>query len=366
MIAAQRERISRPSGLDEANLVTLAIRPFGEAFQEEGFRRDVVARDLAALRALPGVADATFISPFPLQGGGISSLFKPEGAPDSARVRTPVYAADAHALSTLGLELVEGRSLEESDMPEAPGSGPQNCLITQDLADALFPGKPAVGQLIRGDGPFANVVVGVVRRMVTPYGGGPMESRVVIGPAAPPPATFLSYMVRADPGELDRVFGAVADALLDVEPARVVEARALADVKQGGYAFNLFLVRSLETIALLLLAVTALGIFGVTSFSVTQRTKQIGTRRALGASRGAILRYFLVENTLMTVMGAVLGLAGAWALNVLLVTRFDGARPGPVLVAAGLLLVWAVGVAATAAPARRAARLSPSLATRTV
>lgn len=366
MIVAQRERISRPSGLDEANLLTVAIRPWGEAFQEIGFRRDLVARDLAALRALPGVADATRISPFPLQGGGSSSLLKPEGAPDSAKVRAPVYGADPHVLSTLGLELAEGRGLVEGDMPQAPGPQSLNCLITRDLAEALFPGRSAVGQLIRGGGPFSNVVVGVVDRMVTPYGGGPMESRIVILPGTPPPATFMSYMVRARPGELDRVFGALDGALLGVEPARVVEVRALADVKTGGYAFNLFLARSLETIAVLLLAVTALGIFGVTSFSVTQRTKQIGTRRALGATRGAILRHFLVENTLITAMGAGLGLVGAWALNVLLVTRFDGERLGPFLVAAGLLLVWAVGIAATAAPARRAARLSPALATRTV
>jgi putative ABC transport system permease protein len=366
MIVAQRDRVSRPSGLDEANLLTIAIRPWGEAFQEVGFRRELVTRDLAALRALPGVADATRIGPFPLQGGGSSSLFKPEGAPDSAKVRAPVYGTDPRTLSTLGLELVSGRGLEEGDMPETTGPQPLNCLITQDLAESLFPGEPAAGKLIRSGGPFAATVVGVVRRMVTPYGGGPMESRIVLTPAGPPSETFMSYMVRVRPGELDRVFGALSGALLGVEPARVVEVQALADVKTGGYAFNLFLARALETIALLLLAVTALGVFGVTSFSVTQRTKQIGTRRALGASRGAILRHFLIENTLITAMGTSLGLLGAFALNVLLVTRFDGTRLGIGLIAAGLLVVWLVGVAATAAPARRASLLSPALATRTV
>ena len=83
-------------------------------------------------------------------------------------------------------------------------------------------------------------------------------------------------------------------------------------------------MRVLGIITLLLLTVTALGIFGTTSFSVTQRTKQIGTRRALGASRSEIVRYFLVENSLIAAMGIALGLVGAMGLNVFLVTNFPG------------------------------------------
>ena len=142
--------------------------------------------------------------------------------------------------------------------------------------------------------------------------------------------------------------------------------QTLLEIKGLGYALNRLQVQLVAVIMALLLTVTALGIFGTTSFSVTQRIKQIGTRRALGATRPEILRYFLVENTLISLLGIVLGLAGAYALNVVLVTRYAGSKLGPGLVVAGVLILWLVGVAATVVPARRAARLSPALATRTV
>jgi putative ABC transport system permease protein len=158
----------------------------------------------------------------------------------------------------------------------------------------------------------------------------------------------------------------VDTALLGLQPERLITLRTMAEVKGGGYALNVFLVRVLAVIAALLLAVTALGIFGTTSYSVTQRTKQIGTRRALGASRAEILRYFLIENTLVSAIGIGLGLAAALGLNVVLVNNFAGSKLGPGLVAAGVLVLWLVGVAATIVPARRASRLPPALATRTV
>jgi putative ABC transport system permease protein len=367
MLREQAARVGRPSGMDEANLLAVTIQPFGAQFQDAGFLRDLVQRDMAALRALPDVADATQMGPIPLQGGGSSTSFKPLGAPDTDKVRAPVYFADEHVLSTLGLELVEGRALASTDAPE--GSGPQisNCLVTRDLADAVYPGQSPIGKLIEsGDPDYPDVIVGVVRRMVTPYGGGPMESRIVIYPAGSPFPSFQSYLVRAKPGGLNRLVASLDDTLIGVEPDRVIRVQTLLEIKGLGYALNRLQVQLVAVIMALLLTVTALGIFGTTSFSVTQRIKQIGTRRALGATRPEILRYFLVENTLISLLGILLGLAGAYALNVVLVTRYAGSKLELGLVGVGVLILWLVGVAATVVPARRASRLSPALATRTV
>jgi putative ABC transport system permease protein len=367
MIQEQRQRIGRPSGIDEKNLMTVQIRPWGQAFADEGTRKDIVRRDLETLRAMPEVADASLMSPIPLQGGGSSGMYKALGGKDSDKVRAPIYNADEHVLSTLGLELVEGRALADTDQPLKNGPQILNCLVTRDFADAVFPGQSPIGKMIdSGNVEFPDVIVGVVARMVTPYGGGPMESQVVIYPAGPPGGSFISYVVRAKPGELEHAMGRVDDVLLGLQAERLVDLQTMAAVKGGGYALNAFVMRVLAVIAGLLLAVTALGIFGTTSFSVTQRTKQIGTRRALGASRAEILRYFLVENSLVSGIGIALGLAGAFALNVPLVTQFAGSKLGPGLTIAGVLLLWLVGVGATIVPARRASRLSPALATRSV
>lgn len=367
LILDQRKRIGRDSGLDEANLITVAIRPWGAEYADPGFRTDLIRRDVAALRAVPGVVAATAIRPTPLQGGGSSSQFKPLGAPDSAKVRAPVYTADPDVLATLGLELVEGRALEETDVPATDGSQILNCLVTRDFAEALWPGESPIGKLIdSGSAEYPDVVVGVVARMVTPYGGGPMESRIVIYPGRPSSESQMGYLVRSEPGERDRVFAALDEALLTAQSERQVTVRTLAEVKAGGYSLNVFLSKVLAILMALLLGVTALGIYGTTSYSVTQRTKQIGTRRALGAGRGEILRHFLVENTLIAAMGMALGLIGAFALNVVLVTQFAGGKLSPALTVAGVLLIWAVGVASTILPAHRASRLSPALATRTV
>jgi len=367
LILDQRARIQRPSGMDEANLVVVTIRPWGADYTDDDFRRDLVLRDVDALRAVPGVVDATAMRPIPLQGGGSSSQFKPLGAPDSAKVRAPVYRADPSVISTLGLKIVEGRGLEESDVPVESGPRILNCLVTRDLAEALWPGESPLGKLIdSGSEEYPDVVVGVIERMVTPYGGGPMESRILIYPARPSAESFMSYLVRTEPGERDHVFAAIDPALIASQAEREIRVRTLEEVKGSGYSLNIFLSKVLAILMALLLAVTALGIFGTTSFSVAQRTKQIGTRRALGASQGGILRYFLIENTLIAAMGMALGLIGAYALNVVLVTQFEGGKLSPTLTLTGVLLIWGIGVAATVVPARKAMRLSPALATRTV
>lgn len=367
MIGAQRRQIERESGIDEDRLVAVSLRTWGEAFAEDAYVNAQAERDMAALRAMPGVDEATIIGPLPLQGGGSSATFKELGGKDSDKVRAPVYYADEHVLATLGLKLVSGRNLTAADRPQKSGSQILNCLVTRDFAEALFPGASPLGKLIDSGNPeFPDVIVGVVERMVTPYGGGPMESRIVIYPTGPVRGSFQTYLVRSDSADRAGLIRDLEAKLLALAPERIVTLQTMGEVKGGGYAMNHFLMRVLAIITLLLLSVTALGIFGTTSFSVTQRTKQIGTRRALGASEGAIVRYFLLENSLVAGLGIGLGLVAAFGLNVVLVTQFNGGKIGPGLALGGVLLLWTVGVVATIFPARRASKLSPALATRSV
>jgi putative ABC transport system permease protein len=119
-------------------------------------------------------------------------------------------------------------------------------------------------------------------------------------------------------------------------------------------------------VAILLVLVTSLGIVGLTSFSVAERTRQIGTRRALGARRRDVLGHFLAENWMLTSLGVVLGVGLAFAINFGLVSGIEGATLRWPLLLTGVLILWAAGLLATLAPAIRASRISPAIATRNV
>jgi putative ABC transport system permease protein len=367
LLSDQLAIIRRDSGIDEANLIAVELLPWGEDYQDEEFRRSTVRRDLEALRAVPGVVDASALSPFPLQGGGSSTQLKPLGADDSARVRAPVYRADDHVLATLGLELVAGRDFVPADVPDHSDAAIFNVLVTQDLADALFPNGDALGKsLDTGSEEYPDVIVGIVRRMHTPYGGGPMESRILIYPRPRSRASFQSYLVRTEPGQLDSLLRTVEETVLQTEDRRVVTALPLMDYKARGYAGERLLIGVLSTVIGLLLAVAALGLFGMTSFAVTQRTREIGTRRALGASSRSIVMQFLTESVVVLAMGTGIGLVAAVALNTALVSLMDASTLSGGMAVAGVVILWTIGMVATLSPAVRASRLAPVLATRSV
>ncbi len=363
----QRRELTRPTGIDEANLVAVEMLPWDAAYRDEDTRRSIMRADLEAVRALPGVVDASAVSPFPLQGGGSSTEIKALGAGDESLVRVPVYASDDRIVSTLGLELVAGRDLTPEDVPAGSGPAILNVIVTQALADAVFPDGGALGgRIVGGNEEYPDVVVGVVRQMHTPYGGGPMEDRILIYPRPQDSGSSMSYLVRTEPGQLAGLLPVIEDTIRAADERRVISAKPLLEYKARGYALNVFLAGILSAIIALLLGVTALGLFGMTSYAVTQRTREIGTRRALGASRSDVVVQFLMEGATVTAVGVGLGLIGAFGLNAALMSGMDATALRPGLAVAGVILLWSVAMAATAVPAVRASRLQPVLATRTV
>ena len=122
----------------------------------------------------------------------------------------------------------------------------------------------------------------------------------------------------------------------------------------------------LTIVIALLIAITTLGIVGLASFSVSQRTKQIGTRRAIGARRGQILRYFLVENWMITTAGIALGGVLAMVFNYWLVTEYELAKLGFGYLVGGMAGLLLLGQLAVLLPARRASHIAPAIATRSV
>jgi putative ABC transport system permease protein len=142
--------------------------------------------------------------------------------------------------------------------------------------------------------------------------------------------------------------------------------RSIEEQLQRTYSSDIAMVKILTGVVIILSSVTGLGIVGMAWFSVSQRRKQIGTRRALGASRADIIRYFMVENWLITSMGLVLGIAGAFLLNWFLDTAYQTGRMPLYYLPMGVVLLWLLGQLAVLVPARRAAGIPPALATRSV
>jgi putative ABC transport system permease protein len=175
------------------------------------------------------------------------------------------------------------------------------------------------------------------------------------------------YLVRTKPGQRDSLM-TVAERHLGVSnPNRVIDwIRTLQSFKDGSFRDDRNMGIFLVTVTGLLLAITSLGIFGLATFNVNVRTKQIGTRRAIGARRVDIVRYFMVENALITTVGIVVGCGLALGVGYWLSLQYQLPRLDLYYIVGGMLAIWTIGQLAVWQPARKASAISPSVATRTV
>lgn len=373
MIVDQREQMNRPTGLDEANTLVVRVEPFAPEFKEEKFVEALYDRDLLELRAMPGVIAATGTSAVPLSGGGSATGRKAAGSEGNS-LTVPYFVVGDQALDTLGVRLVEGRGFLPSDFPEVIDEDQDfeneqistpNVILTRDLADLLFPDGGALGATITdGTGEDNEIVVGIIERMQCSWPQSSVAERVMLYPGRPAGTRRTAYLVRAEPGMVDDLYTAVETKLLEINDGRLVGVKTLAEIKAEEYADDVGFSQLLGGLSVLLVLVTSLGIIGLTSFSVTQRTHEIGTRRALGATRTAILRYFLVENWLVTTAGLTLGLVFTVGLNYVLAHFANVSTIGAGQVASAMIGLWLVGLFAALVPALRAMLVSPVIATR--
>ena len=379
LILDARRQLTRTSGFADDDLVTVAVSPFNQAYREDTFRDQVIDADLAALRALPGVAAATSTRFLPWQGGGSSSQF--QRTPDSPQLRTQTYAADEALLETLGARLAEGRWFTRETVLATTAIGRQQqaaadaarardglptteVVISQAYASQMFPEGGALGNTFPDGNGAPLRVVGIIDAFYNPYAWNIGEFVVFRPFRQGSYDAGFSYLIRAAPGQRDQVLARVEQALLDVDAGRTLRLRSIAEVKAIYQGPQTLLVRLLTLVIVTLVFITSLGIVGLTSFTVAERTRQIGTRRALGASRGDILKHFLMENWMTTTVGVALGAVMAVALNVALLRSIDGPALTPALVLGGAVVLWAAGLAATWWPASRGARIAPAEATR--
>ena len=191
-------------------------------------------------------------------------------------------------------------------------------------------------------------------------------ANVVIQPGKPA-STTNKYIIRVEPGMRDELMPIIEQKLGESNLRRVVKSvRALEEMAARSYRRDRGMAIILSVVISLLIGLTALVIVGLSSFHVSQRTKQIGTRRALGATRMHIIKQFMLENWLITSAGAVLGAILTVAVAYWLENSFELPRLDWRYLPAGILSLWALSSLAAIEPARRAAAVPPAVATRSV
>lgn len=363
------DRANRPSGIDEANAFFISFSGVGDMADEEAMQK----RDVEVLRAIPGVVAAGWVNQFPMTQNGwqLSLTTTPDDA--SSGIDASAYNTPDTVVQALGLRIVEGRDFVPADVrtvdPEQGQMAADQVILTQALARQLWPdAKGYVGRTVSlGAGGSAQPmrVVGIVDTLMSPFAqrsDAAYRSFVL-------PVRYLasegSYAVRAAPGQRDRVMRAAEDALVKLRDDRVLTSNRGADeIRARRYRAEKSVAGMLIAVSVGLLLVTGSGIVGLASLWVTQRRKQIGVRRALGATRFDILRYFLVENAMITTIGVVLGIALALGLNQVLVSTLELPRLPLAYLGYGMLTLWGLGILAVYGPASRAAAVPPAIATR--
>jgi putative ABC transport system permease protein len=369
VVRARLATADRPSGVDEPNLFELTF--IGARVIDD--RAAMLQRDLETLRAIPGVVAAAAVNQMPLGQSGWSSGISVDPARAATAFGGALYLGDDALVPAFGLTIVEGRNFEPSEVREidqrTADVDADTVIVTRHLARTMFPDEPSVvGKTIyRGTGPSATAIriVGVIDTLMSPW-----------APADPTaydsyilPVRLLGnraqYAIRTEPGQRARVQAAAEQALTALRPDRVrTQNRTMAELRSRRYAAERVGAGWLIAVTIGLLVVTGSGIVGVASLWVNQRRKQIGIRRALGAGRLDILRYFVTENLLITTVGVVVGVILAIALNQLLVDQVTLGRLPLAYPAVGVLALWTLGVVAVLGPAWRATAIPPAIATR--
>lgn len=366
------ERIARPTGIDLANVLVVRSAGFAQNYDHLATIRE----DLDYLKSVRGVVAAAAIDFPPLSGRGntMGVMLVPDD--QTHAVGTHYYEMTEDGLDALGVELVAGRKFEKNEViPPRTGNTSSvtapSVIITRALADDLFPKGDALGnQLYDSFGWLGHpaTIVGIVETMHGGRVASPRLTRVLLVPRIPyPDEPVIHYVLRTQPGERDTVRTLIQEHLISSNPTRIVEwVRPLQFFHSRSYLTDRNISVFLVVITAALLALGAVGIFGLTHFNVSARTKQIGIRRALGARRRDILSYFIVENWLVATTGVVLGCLLALGVGYWLAKSYELPRLDLYYLAGGVPVIWLIALLAAWHPARRAAAVSPAEATRTL
>ncbi|HZP48272.1 MAG TPA: ABC transporter permease [Vicinamibacterales bacterium] len=360
--------VNTPLGFDATNVLTLRV-PFANdrfptAEQITAYVREVTDR----IRGVPGVRDVAATDTLPLEGYSNGMPFQIAGRDVVDRANRQACgfkAVEFTYFRTLGIQIVKGRPFTERDVKAAPPVA----VINQSMADRYFPGVEPVGQrlliqeIVPGKPQLGPEIPWEIVGVIGDERTAPLEFTMRPGvyvPIAQSPTTSVSLVVRGamQPDALGR---AITQAIHEVDRDQAVtDIRTLERMKSESAASSRLRTTLVVVFAALALLLSAVGVYGVLSYTVAQRAHEIGVRAALGASSGALTRMVLAGGVGLTAIGLAVGLAGALAVTRLLSTLLVGVGArDPLTLAAAAVVLFAVALVACYLPARRAASLDP-------
>jgi putative ABC transport system permease protein len=355
------------AGLKTDHVISFGYVMPGRDWVEPAKRQQLLDRALERLRSIPGVTHVGLTNPLPLSGGGNQTSYLPEGMPDPGpgkRFSTENNAASRDYFETMRIPFVRGRNFTDQEKIDEP----RVVVIDTKFAETHFAGQDPIGKRIMvGDpaNPTFLSIIGVVGH-VENYGIG-QDTRVqMYSPYRQVPPGFISFVLRTnmDPAA---VSGSLRAAMREIEPTLPVFAvRTMDEVFDGTVTNQRIMLTLLSIFAGLALLLAAIGLYGVLSYIVGQRTREVGIRMALGATAGSVRQLMLSQGLKLAAIGLGIGLVACIAVAKLTSSLLYGVSPyDPLSLGAVSVLLVAIGLFSSWLPAHRATRVNPTEALRT-
>ncbi|MGH9847265.1 MAG: ABC transporter permease, partial [Blastocatellia bacterium] len=354
------------TGFNAENVLTLRVALPGRRYNDNPKRINFFTQAVAQMQALPGVESAGAINFMPFAGPGAGTGFEIEGKPKALPGQglvTGVCVADQHFFQTMHVPLKRGRMFAEQEVREAR----RVVIVNEALARKYFPNEEALGQRITirmMNENVPNEIIGIVADVKHAQLDKEAEP-TSYWPIAELPYNTMTFVLRTR-GDPLAVAAAARNVIQTLDPQQpIADVRTLESMLGNSIARQRFNTLLLTVFALIALALSAIGIYGVTAYAVAERTHEIGIRMALGAAAGDVLKLIVGRGMKLVLPGVAIGLAAAFALTRLMKTLLFGvSATDPATFGAIALVLTLVALVACWIPARRATKVDPMVALR--
>lgn len=357
LASAAKELVDQPTGLALDQILTVWVKPTSKTLRLQPALSDVISRQLAAVRQIPGVEAADSLNQIPLRQGGSSwNIFEADRQDESNVDSVPYYYTSEQIFQVLDLQLVTGRLLTDLDR------GVENIMLTEKLAKQLFAEQNPVGKVTNN-----GTVVGVVSDFYSQrYASDPFYGQIIFAPLHRAEQGY-QLIVRVAPGQSDVVRQQLAEVIRNAEPEiDIGTVMRMDENRDEVFRAEIGLATLLAVLSGLMLLVAMISAYSHAHFHALQMQKEVGIKRALGASKSRVLLDVLSESWLTTAIGAGFGILVCYGLNISLAKVISIPAVPVWLPLLTLVLLLLCVTLATWYPARIATRISPATATKTL